>query len=105
MFSLMLVAAVVAFGSHTRADPLTGGARAATAAPTVLAAAKQLGVIPANCTMDPFKHVYRCCTSDSSGNVTCTEHPLDTKWPVTRLPQTQPTIAPPTPTQPGATSR
>ena len=34
------------------------------------------GTIPANCTMDPFEHVYTCfnrvCHKDSSGRKVCT---------------------------------
>ena len=65
-------------------------------ASAALPVARKNNVIPANCTMDPFKHVYVCCTQDSSGQPVCTEHPLDTKWPLRmqQLQQTQPQTPP-----------
>jgi hypothetical protein len=54
--------------------------------------AKKLGVIPANCTMDPFKKVYVCCTRQGDAEPVCTEHPLDTDFPAKQrlLKQVQP---------------
>ncbi|SRR5581483_3172838 len=54
----------------------------------VLAAGKRSDTIPANCTMDPFKKVYRCCTRDANGNVSCTETPYAKNR---QLQQVQPT--------------
>lgn len=107
MVSLMLVTAVVASvlnaATIAGADLPAGVARAASDGSPVPVAARQLGVIPANCTMDPFKKVYSCCTTDSAGKITCTEHPLDTKWPVMRLPKVQMQMQPTAPaTEPGA---
>ena len=67
-----------------------------------LAAAKKAGVIPANCAMDPFKKVYVCCTQSGGGDPVCTEHPLDTKWPLkqtVRPQQTAPVLQDPAASQ------
>jgi hypothetical protein len=74
-------ALLVLAGGAAGGAPLSGVPQAPAGTAAILAA-KKLGVIPANCTMDPFKKVYVCCTQDSSGEPVCTEHPLDTDWPV-----------------------
>ena len=78
-----LTAALILGSTAAGAASLTGAPPAPDGGTTpILVAAKRLGVIPANCTMDPWKKVYVCCTQDSSGTPQCTEHPLDTDWPV-----------------------
>jgi hypothetical protein len=90
MSKLILATAAAAF--------LLGIAGATTGAD----AAKRLSVIPANCTIDPYKQVYVCCTiPEGGGDPVCTEHPLDTEWPLKqrfqklRQFQTQPTTVQP----------
>ncbi|MBX6320357.1 MAG: hypothetical protein IRY94_00860 [Rhodospirillaceae bacterium] len=91
-------AAAVALG-------LAGGATsplppAANGEGLVLAAGKRSDTIPANCTMDPFKKVYRCCTRDANGNVSCTETPYGKSLQLQQMQpmQTQPSLM----QQPGA---
>ena len=83
MMRLIPVAAVAAvileLGAAVAATP--GPLPPSPAGDMVVLAAKK-GVIPANCLMDPDKNVYVCCTKDSNGHPVCTEHPLDTDWPV-----------------------
>lgn len=102
MVKLMVATAAAAFVfdlALASAAPLPGPSQAPAAPMTTLAAAKRMGVIPANCTMDPYKKVYRCCTDG-----VCTEYPLDHDFPLqqrlqqVRPLQTQPMIL----MQPGA---
>jgi hypothetical protein len=98
MFKLTVAtaAAVLVFGLAASAAPMAGAPDAPADGAMIPAAAKKSGVIPANCTIDPWKKVYVCCTSPDS----CTEHPLDTDWPLSRqlrqhLQQVKPMQSPP----------
>jgi hypothetical protein len=86
MMRLMPVAAVAAvvFELGTAGAAMPTSPEAPAAEMTILAARKELGagVIPENCTIDPFKKVYVCCTRQGDSEPVCTEHPLDTDWPV-----------------------
>jgi hypothetical protein len=94
-----VAALILELGAAATAMPLRAP-EAASTSPALLAAAKKLGVIPANCTMDPFKKVYVCCSTDASGQPVCTEHPLDTDWPLQQRFQLQQVKPAPSQSQP-----
>ena len=78
MLKVMVATAAAAFLlglAAASAVPFAGGPRPAVEAAVILAEQKQGGTIPANCTMDPFKKVYHCCTHDAQGHITCTDTP------------------------------
>jgi hypothetical protein len=103
LFPVAAIAAVFLEFSAAGAAMPTGTPDSPASPAPILVARKALGLIPANCLMDPFKEVYVCCSTDSSGKETCTEHPLDTDWPVQRRvqqfkqvkPQSQPLLLQP----------
>lgn len=83
MLKLMMAtvaAAVTLQVAVAGAAPLYSVGERAPGSAIVLVAGKKNGVIPANCTMDPYKKVYVCC--DGPNN--CKEYPLDHDWPVVR---------------------